>query len=217
MSSPMSSPSARRAPRLADAALSRARLTVVPRVRARAPRVPFVLLVSLLLAGGVVGLLMFNTSMQQASFAVSELEDEAAHLAAQEQSLSVEVESLRNPQRLAERAQAMGMVLPASSCFVVLSGAQPDCDSAAATPELLRLHPRPPVKPARLDPDPIVVRADAEAQGKKNRNGTAKNRKTEHQKTKNRRDTGSTSPSSGSARDRNGGTSDRGNADRAGQ
>ena len=53
-----------RVPRIAEAAVERARLTVVPRTaRRRAPRVPFVTLVSLLLVGGVAGLLFFNTSM----------------------------------------------------------------------------------------------------------------------------------------------------------
>ena len=79
-------------PRLAEAAVDRARLTVVPRVRARAPRVPFVTLVSLVLLGGVVGLLMFNTSMQQASFAATALEDQAATLTAREQTLRMELE-----------------------------------------------------------------------------------------------------------------------------
>ncbi len=130
MSSPVSSPLAGPALRLTSAALSRARLTVVPRVRSRAPRVPFVLLVSLVLALGVVGLLMFNTSMQQAAFTTSRLEDRAAALSAREQALAVEVEALRNPQRVAEQAQAIGMVLPSASCFLALSGRQPDCAAA---------------------------------------------------------------------------------------
>ncbi|MDX6373304.1 MAG: hypothetical protein QOD98_2292, partial [Nocardioidaceae bacterium] len=55
-----------RLPRLADDAVARARLAVVPRRRIRAARMPFVTLVSLVLLGGVVGLLCFNTQMQQA-------------------------------------------------------------------------------------------------------------------------------------------------------
>src|SRR5215213_1973704 len=62
-----------RVPRIAEAAVERARLTVVPRTaRRRAPRVPFVTLVSLLLVGGVAGLLFFTTSMQQASFTATD-------------------------------------------------------------------------------------------------------------------------------------------------
>jgi hypothetical protein len=53
-----------RVPRLAEAALERARLTVVPkRTRRRTNPVPFLVLVSMLAVGGVVGLLLFNTSM----------------------------------------------------------------------------------------------------------------------------------------------------------
>ena len=43
---------ARRSPRIAEAAVERARLTVVPRRRTRAARMPFVMLVSLVLLGG---------------------------------------------------------------------------------------------------------------------------------------------------------------------
>ena len=94
-----------RLPRIAEAAVERARLTVVPR-DARARRaMPFVTLVSLLLLGGVVGLLLFNTSMQQASFATTALEDQATSLSAREQTLQMDLERLRDPQRLAEAAK----------------------------------------------------------------------------------------------------------------
>ena len=44
---------------LEPSALQRARLSVVPRRRVQASRFPFVTLVSLMLLGGVVGLLCF--------------------------------------------------------------------------------------------------------------------------------------------------------------
>ena len=81
----------------------------------RAPRVPFVTLVSLLLLGGVVGLLLFNTSMQQASFAATALEEQATDLSAREQTLQMELERLRDPQRVAEAAKRQGMVIPAGA------------------------------------------------------------------------------------------------------
>ena len=74
----------------------------------RAARVPFVTLVSLVLLGGVVGLLLFNTSMQQASFATTALEEQATTLSAREQTLQMELDVLRDPQRVAERAQTHG-------------------------------------------------------------------------------------------------------------
>ena len=119
MSSPAVQPRIR-VPRIAQEAVDKARLSVVPRVRSRAPRVPFVTLVSLVLVSGVVGLLLFNTSMQQASFAASSLESQADNLAAREQTLRMELDELRNPQRVALQAQQMGMVIPPAPVFLDL-------------------------------------------------------------------------------------------------
>jgi cell division protein FtsB len=143
--------------RLAPRALERARLTVVPRTRRPVTRVPFVTLVGLVLLGGVVGLLLFNTSMQQASFATTALEQQAATLAARQQTLQVELDALRSPQRVAEEARDLGMVLPAAPAFLDLRtgaviGATGD---GVREPLDLPLQPRPPVKPAVLDPQPI--------------------------------------------------------------
>ncbi|MEO9324671.1 hypothetical protein ABFT23_14350 [Nocardioides sp. C4-1] len=120
---PMRRPAAARtrlAP-LAGGAVDRARLAVVPRLRSRAPRVPFVMLVSLVLLGGVVGLLLFNTSMQQASFTVTERENEAAVLAARQQALETELALLRNPATIAENACRIGMVMPPTAAVIDLA------------------------------------------------------------------------------------------------
>ncbi len=74
-----------RVPRFAEAAVERARLTVVPQRalgRTQAARTPFAVLVIAMLVAGVVGLLMFNTNMQQASFQATALQNEAAALSA---------------------------------------------------------------------------------------------------------------------------------------
>jgi len=147
-----------RLPRLAEEALDRARLTVVPRRRVRAARMPFVTLVSLVLLGGIVGLLCFNTQMQQASFAATSLEAQADNLTAREQTLHDELQTLRDPQHLATLAQEAGMVVPQSSCTLRLAAGTTEqgCGAATAdnTPNLLG---RPPKKPGVLDPDPLVV------------------------------------------------------------
>jgi hypothetical protein len=157
----MSSPAVQirsRVPRLAGSAVERARLTVVPRRRIRAARVPFVTLVSLILLGGVIGLLMFNTSMQQAAFTATTMEQQAATLNAREQTLRMELDALRDPQRVALRAQRMGMVIPAAPAFLRLTDGKVLGTPAAATREdSLRLLPRAPQKPAVLDPAPHVV------------------------------------------------------------
>lgn len=112
-----------RVPRIAGAAVERARLRVVPRARAvRAARVPFVLVVSLVLLLGVVGLLMFNTSMQQASFTTTTLQDRAVHLAAREEQLTAELEALREPGALGDAAREIGMVPATCVRFVDAAG-----------------------------------------------------------------------------------------------
>lgn len=114
-----SAPAERLAPlRHRIAALDRARLAVVPRTRVQAPRLPFVTLVSLILVGGVVGLLCFNTSMQQAAFAATSLDQQATSLAARQQTLEMELEQLRDPQRIADKAQRQGLVIPTSVAMI---------------------------------------------------------------------------------------------------
>jgi type II secretory pathway pseudopilin PulG len=148
-----------RVPRIAEAAVERARLTVVPRASGRpAARVPFVVLVSLLLVGGVAGLLAFNTSMQQASFTATAMQDQAQVLAAKQQSLSMQLAALRNPQRLALKAKAMGMVPPTAPAFIRLSDGKVLGKAVPASSDnSLRVTPLPTRKPRNLTPPPIVI------------------------------------------------------------
>jgi hypothetical protein len=149
-------------PRIAEQAVERARLTVVPRTRAQAARMPFVALVTMMLLGGVVGLLLFNTSMQQSSFAATALEGQATTLAARQQGLQMELDRLRDPQRIAAAAQRLGMVQACTPAFLELGSAtvtgQP-CAADGSVP--FRITPPPPVKPAALDPAPHVVHVAA--------------------------------------------------------
>ena len=74
-----------------------------------------------MLAAGVVGLLMFNTHMQQASFKATALQEQVNELTAEEQALDMELDGLRDPQRLAASAKELGMVPPPQPAFVRLS------------------------------------------------------------------------------------------------
>jgi cell division protein FtsB len=146
-----------RIPRFAEIAVERARLTVVPRRRTRAARVPFVALVTIVLLGGVVGLLLFNTSMQQASFAATALQGQADTLAARQQTLQMGLDRLRDPQRIATAAQHLGMVQAGPPAFVQLgtgkvSGQPGPPDPAARFPINATIH-----KPAILNPQAHVV------------------------------------------------------------
>lgn len=143
-----------RVPRLAEAALERARLTVVPkRRRRRSSPVPFLVVVSMLAVGGIVGLLLFNTSMQQASFAATDLQNQADTLVARQQTLQMQLDKLRDPQVIALKAQRMGMVLPSSPAVLDLrTGKVLGAPAPATRLDPLRLLAPPPVKPAELEP-----------------------------------------------------------------
>ena len=155
-----------RVPRFADVtsrlagpgALERARLTVVPRRRVRAPRMPFVALVSMVLLGGIVGLLMFNTSMQQAAFASTDLQQQADALAARQQTLQMQLDRLRDPQRIAAAAVKLHMVQAGNVAFLDMRTGkiegQPSPGSAEAS---FPIWPKAPAKPASLNPKPHVV------------------------------------------------------------
>ena len=76
----------------------------------------------------------------------------------------MELDVLRDPQRVALKAQQLGMVIPTSPAFLRLSDGKVLGTPAAATREDgVRLLPRAPRKPAVLDPAPNVVEVRAKA------------------------------------------------------
>ena len=152
-----------RVPRFAEAAVERARLTVVPPRRAlgrtQAARTPFAVLVIAMLAAGVVGLLMFNTSMQPTSFKATALQDRVNVLTAKEQSLDLELDQLRDPQNLALSAKELGMVAPSQPAFVRLADGRVLGNPTPATVgDAVRLNPLPSKKPASLKRKTIIVK-----------------------------------------------------------
>lgn len=124
-------------------------LRLVPDVRSGAPRAPFITLVVLLLAGGLLGLLALNTALAQDAFRLHSLNAEAKTLADREQELAREVETLRTPRNLAARARELGMVPSGTPAFLRLEdgkvlGAEVPAQAPAA----------PPAPPAAAAPDP---------------------------------------------------------------
>lgn len=149
--------------RLAESAVERARLTVVPRGRTTAPRTPFAILVGVVLLLGVVGLLMFNTSMQQASFTATELEEKATILNAKKQELRMELDRLRDPQRVSEAAAGLGMVPMTTPAFLRLSdGTVLGVPERATGDSRFRLTPLPPAMPESFKLKPEIVYAPVE-------------------------------------------------------
>jgi hypothetical protein len=150
-----SAPSTRRVVRPA-----RPRLTVVDDRPFRAPRMPFVLFVVAMLGAGLVGLLLLNTSLQQGTFRVTELNQQAKDLRDQQEELERQVQSLEAPQNLADQALRLGMVPNPNPVFLRLSDgkvlgvpAEGKAGSGATVfgPQLPKPVPpavKPPVKPA---------------------------------------------------------------------
>src|SRR6266550_6289416 len=95
---PVTAPSLRPAPRTAG-----------PRSRARAPRMPFILLLVGLLGGALVSLLVISTTLAQGSFRITSLQQQNAELARQAQTLTNQVAQAGNPAVIAREAEQLGM------------------------------------------------------------------------------------------------------------
>jgi hypothetical protein len=99
-------------------ARARAGLRAVPPAALRPRRAPFVVLVLLLLGIGLVGLLVLNTGLQQASFELTDLERQTTLLRDRQAALAQEVARRAAPAALADRATSLGMVPNESPVFL---------------------------------------------------------------------------------------------------
>ncbi|GHJ38213.1 septum formation initiator family protein [Streptomyces sp. TS71-3] len=95
-----------------------ARLLPAP---SRAAKTPFVLLVVVLLGGGLLGLLVLNSSLNEGSFQLSELQKQTTDLTDEEQALQRQVNGYAAPGALEHRARHLGMVPGGDPAFL-----QPD-------------------------------------------------------------------------------------------
>ena len=106
-------PTRRPAPRTAPArtvtAPRHTRPVTAPRPRARAPRMPFILLLVGLLGGALVCLLVISTTLAQGSFHITKLQEQNANLAREKQILTDEVAQAQNPAVIAKKAEQLGM------------------------------------------------------------------------------------------------------------
>ena len=100
-------------------------LSLVPDVRRRlrgtGARTPFAVVLVGLLGAGLLGLLALNTVLAEGSFRLHALQAEAKELATREQVLQREVEVLRAPGSLEDRARALGMVPGGPPVYLRLS------------------------------------------------------------------------------------------------
>jgi len=76
---------------------------------ARSPRMPFILLLVGLLGGALVCLLVISTTLAQGAFRITNLQEQNANLARQEQTLTNEVAQAGSPAVIAAEAKQLGM------------------------------------------------------------------------------------------------------------
>ncbi len=74
----------------------------------------------MVLAGGLIGLLLLNTAMQRGAFQLTALQAQADALHTEQQQLSMKVDNLASPERLASDAVGLGMVPNANPVFLML-------------------------------------------------------------------------------------------------
>ncbi|MDF6021645.1 septum formation initiator family protein [Streptomyces sp. JH34] len=117
---------------------------LMPSGPSTAARTPFVLLVVLLLAGGLISLLLLNSALNEGSFRLSKLKRETTELTDEQQALQRDVDSYSEPDALERRARELGMVPGGSPAFLNQDGtvsgvperatAQPSSPTAVPAP-----------------------------------------------------------------------------------
>ncbi|WP_326697050.1 cell division protein FtsL [Streptomyces sp. NBC_01754] len=95
---------------------------LMPSGPSTAARAPFVLLVVLLLAGGLISLLVLNSALNEGSFELSRLERRTTELTDEQQALQRDVDSYSEPDALERRARQLGMVPGGSPAFLEKDG-----------------------------------------------------------------------------------------------
>ncbi|HUB21715.1 MAG TPA: hypothetical protein VMA97_04835 [Streptosporangiaceae bacterium] len=75
----------------------------------RRPRAPFILLLVGLLGGALVSLLVISTTLAEGSYRITNLQQQNAGLAKQEQLLTQQVAQASSPSQIAQEAEAFGM------------------------------------------------------------------------------------------------------------
>jgi hypothetical protein len=114
-----------------------------PSARTGSSRAPFIMLVLALAIGGLVGLVLLNTAVNENAFRLHALATNQATLDKQESQLRQELDDREAPARLAAEAAKMGLVPAGRPAFVVLPDgkvvgtpepAQAPSSPAASTP-----------------------------------------------------------------------------------
>ncbi|BCB73888.1 hypothetical protein Pflav_002980 [Phytohabitans flavus] len=85
-------------------------LRVAPPLPVAVPRAPFIALILVVVVGGVLGILLVNTKINENAFRLGELRDQQSSLDVQEQQLKQEIARAEDPGNLTAHARKLGLV-----------------------------------------------------------------------------------------------------------
>ncbi|MCL7455615.1 septum formation initiator family protein [Micromonospora echinofusca] len=96
------------------------RLRVAPPPPVRVPRAPFAALVLVLVVGGVLGILLVNTKINENAFRLEKLQEQQAKLDVEQQQLNKEIADAEAPGNLEARARKLGLVEAGEPAYIRL-------------------------------------------------------------------------------------------------
>ncbi|HEY2948757.1 MAG TPA: hypothetical protein VGJ53_10240 [Micromonosporaceae bacterium] len=96
------------------------RLRVAPPAPVRVPHAPFVLLVLIVVVGGVLGILLVNTKINENAIRLERLQQQQAGLDLHEQQLRQQIAEFESPGNLAAHARELGLVPAGTPAFIRL-------------------------------------------------------------------------------------------------
>ncbi|GAA4717244.1 hypothetical protein [Phytohabitans rumicis] len=85
-------------------------LRVAPPLPVSVPRAPFIALILVVVIGGVLGILMVNTKINENAFRLDELQKQQSTLDIQEQQLKQQIARAADPGNLTAEARKLGLV-----------------------------------------------------------------------------------------------------------
>jgi hypothetical protein len=96
------------------------RLRVAPPLPVLVPRAPFIALVLALVVGGVLGILVLNTKINENAFRLHDLRQQQANLDQRQQDLEQQLADYEAPNNLAAAACKLGLVAAGAPAFIRL-------------------------------------------------------------------------------------------------
>ncbi|MEH0971325.1 hypothetical protein V6U77_09355 [Micromonospora sp. CPCC 205546] len=96
------------------------RLRVAPPPPVKVPRAPFAALVLVLVVGGVLGILLVNTKINENAFRLEKLQEQQAKLDVEQQQLNKEIADAAAPGNLEANARRLGLVEAGEPAYIRL-------------------------------------------------------------------------------------------------